>query len=67
MKKRTRPHWPFLERSFPAGEPPPDPRLDPLTLALLDDYATRGESRGYDPYDANDEARAARAWARTQR
>jgi hypothetical protein len=63
MRKPQRPHWPFLERTLLSQEVPADPRISPLALALLEDWSALGETRGYDPYDANDEARAARAWS----
>jgi hypothetical protein len=66
-KKPAWPHWPRLEPTLLSTEVPPDPRIPPLALAILEDYTARGESRGYDPYDANDDARAARAWAAAYR
>ncbi|MGH8309233.1 MAG: hypothetical protein ACRETX_05520, partial [Steroidobacteraceae bacterium] len=52
MKHRMRPHWPILARSRNAPEG--ESNVSRLTFAVLDEYATEGESRGYDPYDTND-------------
>lgn len=66
MKKPTRPAWPALERTLLSAELPPDPRISPLALAILEDSAAFGEKRGYDPYDANDDARVAHLWTGTR-
>lgn len=52
MKHRLRPHWPILARSRNAPEG--ESNVSRLTFAVLDEYATEGESRGHDPYDTND-------------
>jgi hypothetical protein len=59
MKDFTRQAAPARSAATFAAEKGQDKRI---TLALLDAYTARQESRGYDPYNAGNPSRAFDAW-----